>query len=1612
MIDSVLRLMGRGRTDAEGLDVFSGLLLSSTPMRLLDGSDSAVLAGFAQQAFQHLQRKPHKRHSIALATSGLLSGAGQPLALLQILNDDMPFVVESVVSELHAQGLAPRLVLHPTFKVKRYGSGLLQAVVGAGDRHWAAGDQESYIAVLLDPLDEEARTRLVQGLEAVLDDVRAAAVDGDAMRARLAQAISTYGAMQLGLEPPPGAPAPLQLREAVELLRWLGEGNFTLLGIRDYELVGLDGQSDLWPMASGALGIGRADALAGTRGEVVAGMTPGIRAIYESPSPLIFSKSSIRSRVRRAVPLDCIGMKRYTPAGKLIGELRLFGLFTPAAFMQPVEAVPVVRDKVRRVLADAGFPPESHNCRALLDILENFPRDELLQIDPERLRDWSLKLIDLSFRPRVAVLTRRDDLGHYISALVFVPRDHYSSAVRERIGAFLTARLGGEVAAFYPYFTASPLVRTHLIVTGGGEGVAVDDEELEARVAEIIKTWDERLAEALARSAGKVRDAKAADAYRGAFSAGYTERFPVERAVEDIARIERLGPETPVAIDYYRAPGDPDCRVRAALYRFDRPIALSERVPLLENMGFRVIDERSYRVRPRLAGVERDVVLHDMVLETTDGGGIELVRHELRMEEAFLAVFRGDAENDLFNALVIAAGLDWREAAILRALAAYMRQMRAPFGPRYIAETLVSYPSIAIDLYQLFKNRFAEPGIIAADVREATEALVRQRIETALAGVQGLDEDRILRRLSGLVLAIVRTNAFQPGPAGAPPATIAFKLAPREIDRLPEPKPYREIFVYSPRVEGVHLRFAPIARGGIRWSDRAQDYRTEILGLAKAQQVKNTVILPSGAKGGFVPKSMKRGATREEVQAEGIACYRLFIEAMLSVTDDIRDGVVMPPASLERRDGDDPYLVVAADKGTATFSDDANAISLARGFWLGDAFASGGSAGYDHKRMGITARGAWECVKRHFREIDIDIQTQPFTVVGVGDMSGDVFGNAMLLSPVIRLVAAFDHRDIFLDPVPDPVAGFAERKRLFELPRSSWADYDRAKLSAGGGVFSRTLKSIPLSREVALLLGVDATELTPSELMQAILRCQTDLLWFGGIGTFVRETGESDEQAGDRANDASRIPACELRAKVIGEGANLGVTQRGRIEAAIRGIRLNTDFIDNSAGVNTSDKEVNIKIALEPALAAGRLSRENRNRLLASMAPAVAASVLANNHAQSLALSLAERASAREMKHIAGLVRHLEARGLVDRKLEALPTGAELSARAAAGKGLTRPELAVLLSWSKIAINADLLASTLPDGAHADRLVAYFPPELRDDWRGEIESHRLRREIVATALTNTIVNVGGPAVLVRLAAEAAIDLVGNASMLAEIYLAARTIHGIDTDWVNVDALDGKVPGGVQLELYEGLAELAAHETLRLLRERGGRATAEMIATYAPAAREIGAGLAGLLPPMRRAAVAAAARALQDKGVPEAVAARHAALPIVGQIMALADRTHGTGTGAGVGETARVLFATAEHLRLDELRGRAAAIQPTDEFERQLVSASMAIVERAARVVGDTMLADPASRGQPLDDWAAKQAPALAAARPVLDKALAEPGLSAARLAIVAEALRGLAGAAA
>jgi glutamate dehydrogenase len=1120
---------------------------------------------------------------------------------------------------------------------------------------------------------------------------------------------------------------------------------------------------------------------------------------------------------------------------------------------------------------------------------------------------------------------------------------------------------------------------------------------VECGIARIVSTWSDSLRVALDEAIGGSKARALAGRYAEAFSAAYREAFSVEQAIGDIDILQRLSEARPRAVNLYRRERDGEDRVNLKVFSRGGALPLSERVPLLENLGFHVISERTYRIAPADASEGERVWLHDMTLERAFGGTVDIVAVEGPIEAALLALSRGLAESDGFNRLILEAGLGWRDVAMLRALGRYLRQIGITFGLNYLALTLARHPAVATRIVALFYARFdprAESG------RAEAEARLRAEIEEHLTVVTSLDEDRILRRFVNLVQAAVRTNFFQIEPNGLPRATIAFKFDDRLIDDLPLPKPLYEIYVYSPRVEGVHLRFGMVARGGLRWSDRPQDFRTEVLGLVKAQQVKNAVIVPVGAKGGFFPKQLPPPSDRQAWLAEGTESYKTFVRTLLQLTDNLDGDRVVPPQNTVRHGGDDPYLVVAADKGTATFSDIANAIAAEIGFWLGDAFASGGSHGYDHKAMGITARGAWEAVKRHFREMDVDIQTEPVTVAGVGDMSGDVFGNGMLLSQAIKLVAAFDHRDIFLDPSPDPVVSWTERKRLFDLPRSSWRDYDVSLISPGGGVFSRQAKSIPLSPEIKILLGFDQAAATPAEVMRAILRAPIDLLYFGGIGTYVRAATETDEQVGDRANDAVRITGEEVRAKVISEGANLACTQRGRIEAARRGIRLNTDAIDNSAGVNTSDVEVNIKIALSTPEREGRLSFEARNKLLIEMTGEVAHLVLRNNYLQTLALSLAERRGLADLGFAQRLMQTLEREGRLSRSVEFLPDDAALSERALRGEALTRPELAVLLAYAKLDLHDKILDSRVPDEPFfARELDRYFPAGMRQHFPNAIAAHRLRRDIIATQLANAIVNRGGPTVVTRLVDQTGVD----APAIAAAYAATRDTFDLSTLNAAIDALDGAVPGAIQLRLYGELQDLLLSRMVWFIRNIDWTpgSLAGVVSLYRQGVAEIEQTLPEILSEAARETWRKRTQEIVAEGAPEGLAQRLAALQdlVAAPDIVLVAKKSGHPTV----EVARTHFAVEDMFRLGAIAGAARAIPVVDTYDRLALDRAIDSVAAAHRRLTAEVIGHGQTGPEAVEAWNTARGGEVGRIRTAID-AIFVSGLTLSKLTVAASLL--------
>jgi glutamate dehydrogenase len=1578
---------------------FVEALFGRVPPEDLRHYSAATLGDLAARAYEHL-RAPRldDRPDVRLLDVEIeRNERRREVTILEVVNDNMPFLLDSTLAEILDQGHEPQLVAHPILAMERDASGALTCFYGeATSTEPVRTRRESFIHIHLDRIDDEAaRVRLGEGLQKVYADVAVAVRDWRTMRESIAAAARTYRAH-------PPSLAREEVGEAIAFLEWIADENFTLLGVREYRFAEGDTAAD--PIEQSGLGLLRDPSVRVLRrgGELVV-TTPELRAFLARPQALIITKANVKSRVHRRVHLDYIGVKLFLPDGRLQGELRIVGLFTSDAYTRATSAVPYLRHKVAKVTARAGFDPASHSGRALQNVLETYPRDELFQIDEDTLYRFALDIMNLSDRPRIRALARIDQFDRFVSVLVFIPKDRYDAGVRRRVGEFLAGIYRGRASAAYPAYPEGLLARTHYII-GRDEGATpiIERAIVEEGIAAIVKTWSDRLAEELANTIGGRRARELAARYGNAFSAGYREAFDAEHGLRDINVLEGLTEARPRAVDLYRREGDPATRINLKLFSLGASLLLSERVPLLENLGFRVVNERTYHVTPPGADRSRRIWLHDMALERAGGGPIDIAAIERPIEAALLALFRGLAESDAFNTLVIEAGLGWRDVAMVRSLGRYLRQIGVTFTQSYLAAALARHGAIAAKIVALFYGRF-DPRQAEAS-RDERLSSIRAEIEALLRDVTSLEDDRILRRFVNLVEAAVRTNFFQIEKSGQPRATIAFKFNCGRVEALPLPRPIYEIFVHSPRVDGLHLRFGKVARGGIRWSDRPQDFRTEVLGLVKAQQVKNAVIVPVGAKGGFVPKQLPPSSDRQAWLTEGTESYKVFIRTLLELTDNIDGDRIIPPPETVRHDGDDPYLVVAADKGTATFSDIANALSLEKGHWLGDAFASGGSQGYDHKRMGITARGAWEAVKRHFREMDIEIQSQPVLVAGVGDMSGDVFGNGMLLSRTMKLVAAFDHRDIFIDPDPDPERAWAERKRLFDLPRSSWQDYDKAIISEGGGVFPRSSKSIPLSAAARRVLGIDKLQATPDEVMSAILKAEVGLLWFGGIGTYIRCSSETNDQVGDRANDPIRIVGAEVRARVIGEGANLGCTQLGRIEAARMGVRLNTDAIDNSAGVNTSDVEVNIKIALSVPERDGRLDQNDRNRLLAEMTDDVAGLVLRNNYLQTLALSLAERRGAGDLGFARRLMQALELERRLDRGVEFLPDDTALAERARRGEALTRPELAVLLAYAKLSLKDELLASKVPDDPYLGReLARYFPQALRERFPDAIAAHRLRREIIATQLANAIVNRGGPTIVIRLVDQTGAD----APTIAAAYAVTRDAFNLADLNEAIDALDGVVPGRLQLTLYAEVQDVLMSRIVWFIRniDFARCSLEEVVARYRSGIAEIEADLAEALIGRAREDWLARGAALTEQGIPRELAGRIAALQdlvAAPDIVLVAQRT-----GRPVTETARTHFAVGDIFQLGALSGAARDIAVSEYFDRLALDRSIDALAAAHR----KLTAEVAAQGQPGPEavvaWSRTRGVEIGRIRAAVDTIVAS-GLTLSKLTVAASLLGDLA----
>jgi glutamate dehydrogenase len=1450
--------------------------------------------------------------------------------VIEIVNDDMPFLVDSVTGELNRRELGVHLVIHPVATVVRGADGKRQKLVPAKTEE-AGVVAESVMQIHISARSApEVLAGIETGLAAVLADVRAAVADWRTMRRKLLDVVA-----EVESNPPP-LPKP-EIDEALAFLRWLEADHFTFLGFREFTYEGKGKDARMAVVEGSGLGILRDPKVSVFGGVRAVGALPdAVRQEIERPNLLVIAKGNKVSTVHRNVHLDSVAVKKIDAEGKVAGQWQVTGLFTSVAYNESPRSIPLLRRKISETVARAGFSPSSHDGKELITILESYPRDELWQIELDQLFDIATGILDLQERQQIALFLRPDTFRRFISCLVYVPRDAYNTDLRMRFQAILEDSLSGKVTAFYTQMTESVLARLHFIVqTGQGTFPELDARLVEERLVEAARSWHDHLRQSLIEAKGEELGLRLFERYADAFPAAYRERFPGQVALPDIERVDEVVTGGQLSMNLYNPIDAEEGDVSFKIFNPAQPVPLSDVLPMLENLGLRVISETPYFVRPKGeskgADDTRSVWIQDFSMRLKSGGAIAVAKVKQSFHDAFRRVWNGEAEDDGFNRLVLGAGLAWRDVVVLRAYAKYVRQTGFTFSQSYIEDTLAEHPEIARLLIRLFDARF--------DHRQkdgpAGAKGIAVEIEQALDAVTNLDQDRILRRFVNLIQSTLRTNHFQSGADGQPKPYVSFKLDSQKVDDLPLPRPLVEIWVYSPKVEAVHLRGGRVARGGIRWSDRREDFRTEILGLMKAQMVKNSVIVPVGSKGGFFVKRPPAEGGRDALMAEVVRCYQTMMRGMLDLTDNATVKGIAPPKEVVRLDQDDPYLVVAADKGTATFSDIANGVSREYGFWLDDAFASGGSAGYDHKKMAITARGAWESVKRHFREIGVDIQTTPFACVGVGDMAGDVFGNGLLRSRATKLVAAFNHMHIFIDPSPDPEASFKERERMFNLPRSTWADYDAKLISKGGGVFERKAKSIKLSPEAKKLLGLDRDTLTPAEIVLAILKAEVDLLFFGGIGTFVKASHETHGDAGDRANDSVRVDAKDIRAKVIGEGANLGMTQQARIEFGLKGGRINTDAIDNSAGVDCSDHEVNIKILTGDIVGNGDMTVKQRDALLASMTENVATLVLQDNIDQSLALSLAEADGAAGVEELSRLMRALERIGLLNRAIEYLPSNTKLTERVAAGRSLTRPEVAVLLAYAKMALYNQVLPSNLPDDATLKRdLEAYFPEALRQRFAKEIGRHKLKREIVGTVVVNQLINRTGPGFVNAMAEKTGRE----PADIARAYLVARDAFDLGSLWEQVQSLGMKTPAATQYRLHRDIKRLTERAALWLLTH--GKQPLDIalnLNELAPGIRRLSEGLAQALPEADRVDYMARTAELTSAGAPADLAGAVAALDWLAAAPDIV-RLVGPDGAERVIEVARTYYSLGRRLGIDWLRQAAGQLPAESAWARQAVSA--------------------------------------------------------------------------
>jgi glutamate dehydrogenase len=1510
LIDSVIAKVTErlGREPSSGCEEFVRQMFHWVPAQDLRERDPDDLAGMALAQFElAAHREPLEAKVNVYNPDPDRDGWSSSHTAVEIICDDMPFLVDSVTMELNRQDAAIELFVHPVMRFVRHDDELVDVL--APDQSARGFQAESVIHVDVARQANPERLALLRaGIDVVLEEVRAAVEDWGKMRAQ-----TTALATELRRQSPPCDQHMLEECEA--FLGWMSDDNFTYLGYREYEL---QESGALVPIEGTGLGI-----LRGTsprEPHVITG-----RALDEalSSDPLVLTKANSKARVHRPSYLDYVGVKRFTPEGRPVGERRFLGLYTSAAYHASPRTIPRLRDKVEYVLELGGFPPDSHDAKGLIDILESLPRDLLVEISQDDLFDLAIGILGLGERPRVRLFVSPDRLDRFVACTLCMPRDRFNTTNRERAGEILARAFGGTQVDWRLHMSESVNVRIDYIVRCP-DGIKQREpvSVIEARITEVTRSWTDELQVALISKLGEAEGIELYHRYGEAFSAGYRADSEAPMAIADIGRIDELRRTGKPVISVYRRGGVSPEMVRCRLLSAVR-VSLSDVVPTFEHMGATVVDERPYEIAPE---GEDSVWVYDFGLRLDPEG---LQRAGGEFAATFLGVWLGELEDDRLNALVMLAGLSGREVTIIRAVLRYLRQTAIAFSDAYMIRTILANPAIVAQMATLFEARF-DPE----QARGETAERIEQEIAEAIDQVASLDADRILRALLAVVQAMLRTNYYRRDRDGRPPTYLSFKLDPTRLEMLPPPRPKFEIFVYSPRVEGIHLRGGRVARGGLRWSDRREDFRTEVLGLMKAQMVKNALIVPVGSKGGFVVKQPPPADDREATQHEAIACYRTFLRGLLDLTDNYAGDEVVTPPRVVRYDDDDPYLVVAADKGTAAFSDIANGVAAEYGFWLGDAFASGGSHGYDHKQMGITARGAWESVKRHFRELGTDIQSEDFTVVGIGDMSGDVFGNGMLCSAHTRLLAAFNHAHVFLDPDPDPDTSFAERRRLFELPRSSWTDYDSSLISAGGGVYRRDAKSIEITPEVRSALSIEAERLSPNELISELLKAPVDLLFNGGIGTYVKATDETHGQVGDRANDALRINGEQLRCRVVGEGGNLGLSQRGRVEYALRGGpdgsggRIYNDAVDNVAGVNTSDHEVNIKILLDGVVASQELTFDERNELLGSMTDAVSENVLYASYTQTQAISTS-LAQAVSMRDVHGrLIAHLEETAGLDRGLEGLPSEATLSQRRSEHRGLLSPELAVLMAYCKIHLYALLLHSDLPDEPYlVPDLERYFPHSL-DRYSDRMRGHRLRRELIATVVANQLIDRAGTTFAFRLNEETGVAV----PQLARAFAVAREVFDMREFWRAVEALDNRIEAGTQMSMLIDGRKLVERSTRWLVRSRprGEIDVAETAARFSGPARTLAAALPDALEGDDRETFQTRLEELTGAGVEPELATRVASMNALQSVFDIVEAADRRGCNQALATT--VYFGIGSRLGLDWLRDRILDLPRADRWQ--------------------------------------------------------------------------------